>query len=285
MSDTNGRRPGPWDAAAPRHEPEVVAARRDGTPAPAAHAPLDKGQHPAVAIGATLLFIGFLWWITDSLLLAMAVIFGLVVHEYGHVLAMNRLGCGPAKIYIIPFLGGVARSQRLPTSEWDGVLISLAGPAFGLLATLPFFALFMVLRDPIWILAAFLICMINLINLAPAPPLDGSKALGPVLSRIHPLVEKAAMLAVGAVVIVWALTRGSYIFGIFVALALFGHLSRRIRLEYGRPLSGAESLRSVGLFTATALACVGVAIGAVTLLTGDPVHGWRQVLAYFGAVQ
>ena len=74
---------------------------------------------------------------TGSWVVAVAAIFGLFVHEYGHVLAMNRLGMGPAKIYIIPFLGGLARGQRNPDSEWHGVLVSLAGPAFGLLAACP----------------------------------------------------------------------------------------------------------------------------------------------------
>lgn len=283
MTDQGNRRPGPWDAVREEALPSQPAASRPSNPRDAQA--LDKGQNPAVAIGGTLLFVGFLWWITGSLTIALAVIFGLVVHEYGHVLAMNRLGCGPARIYIIPFLGGVAKSQRLPTSEWDGVLISLAGPMFGLLATIPFFILFMATGTPIWILAAFVICMINLINLVPAPPLDGSQAIGPVLSKISPWLERGVMLLIGATVVVWAMTRGSYIFGAFVALALFGHLSRGIRPIYGRALTDGESLKSVGLFVVTTLACVGVAVAAVTLLTGDPVNGWLQVLRYLGVIQ
>jgi Zn-dependent protease len=66
-----------------------------------------------------------------------AAIFGLFVHEYGHVLAMNRLGMGPAKIYIIPFLGGLARGQRNPDpSEWHW-RAGAPGRAFRLLAVLP----------------------------------------------------------------------------------------------------------------------------------------------------
>jgi hypothetical protein len=102
-------------------------------------APLeDKGQHPGWAIASTLLMAGFLWWITGSVIVAGAVLFGLFVHEYGHVLAMNKLGMGPARIYIIPFLGGLAKAQRNPKTEWHGVLVSLAGPAFGLIAMIPF---------------------------------------------------------------------------------------------------------------------------------------------------
>lgn len=282
MSDIDPpRRPGPWDASA--SAPTTPAPARPAPPNPrAAEAPLDKGQHPAIAIGGTLLFLGFIWFITGSWVVAVALIFGLFVHEYGHVLAMNRLGCGPARIYIIPFLGGVAKSQRLPSSEWDGVIIALAGPLFGLLATIPFFALFFVSGQPVWLLAVFVVAMLNLINLAPAPPLDGSKALGPVLAKVHPLLEKAVMLAIGCLVIVWAISNGSYIFGLFLVIALFGHLSRGLRPDFGRPLSGGESVKSIGAFSVTALACAGVALAGASLLTGDPVTGLQQLSGYFG---
>ena len=90
-------------------------------------------------------------------------------------------GMGPARIYIIPFLGGLAKARREPKSEWDGVLVSLAGPAFGLLAMIPFVGVWTVLGQGEWLMGAFFIAMINLVNLLPAPPLDGSKALPPTL--------------------------------------------------------------------------------------------------------
>ena len=145
MSDTDApRRPGPWDP-----KPEEAAAAPPAPAAPerrarAVEPPLDKGQNPVWAVISTLLLGGFIWWVTGSWVIAVALIWGLLVHEYGHVLAMNRLGMGPARIYIIPFLGGVAKSQRLPQSEWHGVLVSLAGPACGLLAAIPFLAGFIV---------------------------------------------------------------------------------------------------------------------------------------------
>jgi Zn-dependent protease len=220
-------------------------------------------------VASTLLLGGFIWYVTGSWVIAVAAIWGLLVHEYGHVLAMNALGMGPARIYIIPFLGGVARSQRLPQSEWHGVLVSLAGPAFGLLAAIPFFALFVATGQALWLNGVFIIAILNLINLAPAPPLDGSKALGPVLARIHPMLEKAAMVLVGVVVVLWGVTNGSYIFAAFLGLALVGHLRRGAWRPDGRPLTWSESARSVGLFLLTAAACVGVALTALMPVTGS----------------
>ena len=281
MSDTDApRRPGPWDP-----KPEDAARASAAPPAPpraaVAEAPLDKGQHPVWAVISTLLLGGFIWFVTGSWVIAVAAIWGLLVHEYGHVLAMNRLGMGPAKIYIIPFLGGVAKSQRLPQSEWHGVLVSLAGPAFGLLAAIPFFALFVATGQGLWLLGAAVIALINLVNLAPAPPLDGSKALGPVLARIHPMVERAAMIAVGVLVVWWGVTNGSYIFAAFLAIALVGHLRRGAWRPDGRELTWGEAARSVGLFLIVAAACAGIALAALMPVSGSLDEALALGAGYF----
>lgn len=265
MSDTDTpRRPGPWD---PR--PEDLAVKT-AAPEPdrAAEAPLHKGQNPVLALVSTLLLGGLIWYVSGSWVIAVALIWGLFVHEYGHVLAMNRLGMGPARIHIIPFFGGAAVGQRLPQSEWHGVLVSLAGPAFGLLAAIPWFAGFIVTGQAEWLVGAAVIAAVNLINLAPAPPLDGSKALGPVLARIHPMLEMLAMLAVGALILGWAFMTGRLFLVIFLAIALIGHMKRGVRRPEGRPLTGRESAFSVGLFLLTAAACAGVGLAALMPLGG-----------------
>jgi len=281
MTDTNTPRPrGPWD---PRpDEPQATE-----TPAPvsraAVEAPLDKGQHPAWALISTLLLGGFIWWVSGSWVVAMAAIFGLFVHEYGHVLAMNAVGMGPARIYIIPLLGGLAKGQRMPVSEWHGVLVSLAGPAFGLLAAIPFFALYLTVGGGEWLLAAVVIAAINLVNLAPAPPLDGSKAIGPVLARIHPMLERVAMIAVGALVVYWGFVTGRWILAAFLAIALYGHLRRGAWRPEGRQLTVKEAVMSVGLFLATGVACAAVGVAALMpLAEGSLSEALRIAGAYLG---
>lgn len=272
MSDTDlpprsTPRRGPWD---PRPEDAVAVqpAPVDAARAQADEPPLDKGQHPAWAVASTLLLGAFIWYLTGSLVMVVALLFGLFVHEYGHVLAMNRLGMGPARIYIIPFLGGLAKSQRLPQSEWHGVLVSLAGPAFGLLAALPFYGLYLATGQGAWLQGVFVVAFLNLINLAPAPPLDGSKALGPVLARIHPLVEMGVMLAIGALVVLWGISNGSWIFAAFLAIALIGHLRRGAWRPEGRRLTWKEAGQSVVLFILTGIACA--AVGFSALMPGAP---------------
>ena len=265
MTDTDApRRPGPWDP-----KPEETGAAQ-AVPEDLGRSRPDQGQHPLWAVISTLLLGGLLYYWTRSWVMVVAVLFGLLVHEYGHVLAMNRLGMGPARIYIVPFFGGLAKGQREARSEWDGVLVSLAGPAFGLLAAIPFYGLFLWSGQPMWLNGVFVIAFLNLINLAPAPPLDGSKALGPVLARIHPLVEKAALLIGGAAVLFWAFSNGSWLFSAFLAIALFAHLRRGPWRPEGRRLSWPEAAKATGLFVVTALLCAGVGLAAtIPVETGE----------------
>lgn len=253
------RRPGPWDV------PEGSA--------PAAAPPPEASRLKTLAWGviSTALLAGWLAW-TMGWVWALAGVVGVFVHEYGHVLAMNGFGCGPARIRIIPFLGGAAIPARAPATEFKGVLIALAGPAFGLLAALPFFAAHAATGQAVWMDGALFICLINLINLAPAPPLDGSKALGPALARIHPLVERGAMVAIGAAVALWAVSRGSYIFGVFVALAIVGSLRAERLRPLAERLTGGQQLISAGLYLLVAAMCF-AALELVVFTAGSGAHG------------
>jgi len=209
-----------------------------------------------------------IWNLVSSLLLAgMLAVFmgpyvaiggvvGVFVHEFGHVLAMNLLGCGPARIVIIPFLGGAAIPARPAATEFRDVLISLAGPVFGLLAMIPFVALAFATGDRNWFAAAFFVAFINLLNLAPAPPLDGSKAIGPVLARIHPMVEKAALLAVGGAAVWWATSRGSWILAVFLALGIYQALRQGALRPAAMRLSAGQFAVSIALYIGAGLLCL-----------------------------
>lgn len=278
MSDTDTpiRRPGPWD-------PRPDSAPAEAAPTTVAAAPAEKDQNLVWTVASTLLMAAFLWWITGSVIVAGAVLIGLFVHEAGHALAMNRLGMGPARVYIIPFLGGLAQARREPQSEWHGVLVSLAGPAFGLLAMIPFAGVWMATGQGEWLIGAFFIAMLNLVNLVPAPPLDGSKALGPVLTRVHPRLEQLVLLVIGIAVVWWGLTTGRFILAAFLALAVFSHLKRGVWRPAWGTLSWPEAGRSLALYLATGALCAVAAVGALLpVADGDPAEAIRLGLSYLG---
>ena len=222
-----------------------------------------RGVQPAVSpqrrlltdIASTALMGAFLWWRLGPMV-AGAVLAGLFVHEFGHVLAMNRLGCGPARMRIVPFVGGSATPARPAATEFKGVLIALAGPVFGLLAAAPFVIAALVTRRPVWVAGALAIAGLNLITRAPAPPLDGSKALGPALARIHPRLERAALIVVGGVAVLWSLDTRNWIFGLFIAMGVYAAYKRRSLRPWARKLTRSEFRVSLGLYTGALVLCL-----------------------------
>jgi hypothetical protein len=127
-------------AAAPVVSPWGTA----DAPAPEAAKPAARSASPAQEFAwgliSTLLLAGWvaLW---AGPLGAVALVGGVFVHEFGHLMVINWAGAGPSRIRIIPFFGGAATMSRIPDSDFKGVLIALAGPAFGLLFALPFWGL------------------------------------------------------------------------------------------------------------------------------------------------
>ncbi|HEX4197161.1 MAG TPA: M50 family metallopeptidase, partial [Caulobacteraceae bacterium] len=216
-------------------------------PAPIGRAPQSPGAQLGWAVVSTLALAAWIAWQFDWVW-AIAGVFGILVHETGHLLVINVLGCGPSRIHIIPFFGGAATMKRAPRTEFHGVLIALAGPAAGLLAAAPFILASVITHDPRWAGGGFFVAVINLLNLAPAPPLDGSKALGPALARIHPMVERAALLLVGAAAAYWAVRRGSYLFGTFVAIAALGSFRRGTVRPNAERLTNGQWLATVALW-------------------------------------
>lgn len=200
---------------------------------------------------------------------AVGAVVGVFVHEYGHVLAMNAAGCGPARIKIIPFFGGAAVPAVPPATEFKDVLISLAGPSFGLLAVLPFYAAAGITQNHAWMGAAFAVVIINLLNLVPAPPLDGSRALGPALARIDPMVERAVLVAIGAVAVWWLIQHNNLLVALFIGIGVFAALKRPAIRPFAVKLTWGQQAISLLLYLGVVGLCL-VVLGLTLHLAGLP---------------
>jgi Zn-dependent protease len=195
---------------------------------------------------------------------------------------MNRLGSGPARIVIIPFLGGAAIPARPPSSEFRDVLISLAGPVFGLLAMAPFYAVWAATGDARWLEGAFFVAFISLLNLVPAPPLDGSRALGPALAKIHPQVERGVLVLIGALAVWWAVSRGSWLLAAFLGFSFLGALRRPSIRPPAMKLSGREFVVAVALYVGAAVLCLSALGLSMTSIGLPPTPGAVARLFAFG---
>jgi Zn-dependent protease len=241
----------------------IVPAGGEGPPQPAALPPRRRSAASEIGWGlaSTALLAAWIGY-HSGWIWALAGVFGILVHECGHMVVINALGCGPSRIHIIPFLGGAATMKRPPRTEFEGVLIALAGPVAGVVSTLPFFLAAGLTGDPRWAGGAFFIAMINLLNLAPAPPLDGSKALGPALAWVHPMLERAGLVLVGGAAALWAFHRGSLLLGAFIAIASLAALRGRAQRPAAERLSTGEWAGAIGLWVLALVLCLFVVLVA-----------------------
>jgi hypothetical protein len=263
--------------AAPVVSPWGTAETLPPTPAPPQQARATPANQFLWGLVSTLILAGWigLWagWLG-----ALALVGGVFVHEFGHLMVINWAGCGPSRIRIIPFFGGAATMTRAPDSTFKGVLIALAGPAFGLVAALPFFVAAVASGQRGWLAGAFYVGALNLINLAPAAPLDGANAFGPALARIHPWVERGVLAVIALLALAWALQRGSWLFAGVIAFGTLRAVAMSTRRPPSRPLTAIEWAASVALYALVVGACLAVALvaaqGAGVSLRLFTLHGF-----------
>jgi Zn-dependent protease len=108
---------------------------------------------------------------------ALALVLCLVIHEYGHMRAMQHFGMKTKGIYLIPFLGGAALTDDKINTRWQDVVISMMGPCFGLFMSLACLLAYGISDVPFFAGLAVFNAFLNLINLLPILPLDGGHVL------------------------------------------------------------------------------------------------------------
>lgn len=141
-----------------------------------------------------------------------------LVHELGHAMVGERFGARVDHI-ALHGMGGYCASSDRGMSPGRRLLVSLAGPGFGLAFGLFFLAIRMVLGDVPQAFAAALgvLIFVNLFwsafNLLPMPPLDGGAALRHLLATrlpAHRAAQISAWIGLGCAVLLglWGLSSG-----------------------------------------------------------------------------
>lgn len=146
-----------------------------------------------------------LWGIVFDWRRAVIVVAVILVHEFGHAIAMRAFGWRDLSMFFIPFLGAIVTGKPSEVSAWKQVIILLAGPLPGLLFGVGLLAWLGATPDvpPVTAAAvrdgALIAVTINLFNLLPFTPLDGGRLLEIALFSRWPLLRGVfALLSVGA---------------------------------------------------------------------------------------
>jgi Zn-dependent protease len=135
---------------------------------------------PAVlTVGSLLLFFGlgqFMWGWAGAAGLTVLIF----LHECGHVWAARRLGFPVTGLIFIPFLGAFVTTLRYRRDMESDAFVALMGPVFGAAGSLVCVFLAYATRQAFFLDLAVWNFGINLLNLLPFAPLDGS-SIAPVL--------------------------------------------------------------------------------------------------------
>lgn len=153
----------------------------------------------------------------------------LIVHEYGHIWAMQRCGIKTKGIYLIPFVGGLAVSDGMAKSRWDEVYIAMMGPIFGFALSVVSLIIYYATMDPLFAACASWMAMVNILNLFPVTPLDGGRVLKSITLSIDKRVGFAYMLLALLAMLAAVVFLGLWT---FVVLIIIGGLE--LYFEYQR---------------------------------------------------
>ena len=114
------------------------------------------------------------------------------IHEMGHVAALLRFGIPASAPMFIPGFGAYVRLHQYPANPGEDARVGLAGPLWGLGATLACAAIWYLTGSHIWAAIAQVSAFINLFNLMPFWQLDGGRGFR-ALSKMQRWIACAAL--------------------------------------------------------------------------------------------
>lgn len=153
-----------------------------------------------------------------SIEFAIALIFCLVWHEYGHIKAMKYFGMKTKGIYLIPFVGGLAVSDEKLNTRWQNVVISIMGPFFGLILSIACLVGYWITDIEILAGLATFSAFLNIFNLLPILPLDGGHVLKSIAFSINSKIGLVACVLGAALGVFISYYFGLALLGFFLAI-------------------------------------------------------------------
>ena len=149
------------------------------------------GLTKANTLFSMLLSIG-VYWAAFGWKFGLGLVLSIYIHEMGHVAMLMRYGMKASEPMFIPGLGALIMLKQHPTSPREDARIGLAGPTWGLAASVGAWIVSLATGWPSWAAIAKVAGWLNLFNLTPVWQLDGSRGFR-ALSRSQRWGVVAAM--------------------------------------------------------------------------------------------
>jgi Zn-dependent protease len=182
----------------------------------------------------------------------------ILVHEYGHLLAMRWLGIPAGAPTFIPFVGAVIVMKGRPRNALIEALVAFGGPILGTVAALVCLAISFVLDSDFWQALAYTGFWINFFNMLPISPLDGGRIVGAFSRKMWIVGFLIGMPAF------WY-TRSPMLF-LILLVGLFSLFGRRKEREGYYDIPQATKVKiAVGYFTLAVFLASAMALTHLTL--------------------
>jgi Zn-dependent protease len=174
-----------------------------------------KGKFLLLGLSKAGTFVSMLAWVGVYWAIygwpfALGSVLCIYIHEMGHVVALHRYGIPAGAPMFIPGFGAFIRLRQLHLDPVHDARVGLAGPLYGLGATLFCFAVGTITGWKAWSAIAYFSAYINLFNLIPVWQLDGARGW-------RSLAQTQRMVVVAVAATLWILTSETMLFLIVLA--------------------------------------------------------------------
>ena len=153
----------------------------------------------------------FLLIFSDSLLLVLALLFVLFIHEVGHFSFMKLYKYKNVRMLFVPLMGAFVQGMKDRYSQWQSFIVVLAGPIPGVILGLVCFYLGQFLLNDYLVTLSFIFVFLNVMNLLPLDPLDGGQLLRLLVKKNQDLFQLSFSLISSLVLICIGLYYSEYI--------------------------------------------------------------------------
>ena len=157
------------------------------------------GLSKSTTLFTMLLSLG-VYWAAWGWRFGLGVVLSIYVHEMGHVAELRKFGIRATAPMFLPGLGAMVRLHQYPQTAREDARVGLAGPLWGLGASVVTLALYYATQLPIIAAIATVGAWINLFNLLPVWQLDGARGF-------RSLSSQQRWIALAVIAATWALTR------------------------------------------------------------------------------
>ncbi len=190
---------------------------------------------------ASMLAFFAVYWGLYGWRFALGFVLSIYIHEMGHVIALRKYGIAATSPMFIPFVGAMVRLKQYPANVAEDARVGLAGPIWGLGATIVAWVSALATGHPIWYAIAHTSAWINLFNLIPIWQLDGGRGF-------RALTRKQRGLALGVTLVMWVITQET-----MLLLIALGALYRLFSKDYPTDDDNGVLTQYVGLIVLLAM--------------------------------